>query len=714
MKRLVNFRFPLAVAVSLAVGILCGYKALFGNYVYLIVSLAFICVVALLLAIAKTNKAWTALLALIFLAVGYLLIQNVCKREQAQAILNQQLTVTGRVCDVGRNGNQNKNVVLQNCVTDDGVKLNGKLSFYAFDEIENYETGNVVTVRGVVNGNYAVTAKVNSYYYRNDIAYSMSQTTLLQVDKGEMRLDEKARYYVYDVTQKYMPNCGDTMYALLTGDRNAMDEQSKEAFSRAGVTHLLAVSGLHVGFVVAVLAFFVKRLRLNVMIEFLIVALPLVFYAYVCNFAPSVVRAIVMLACVYFVQALHGKYDLLTSLSVAVSVLLLAKPLYLFDAGFQLSALSVFGIATIYNAYSCWAKQRKFGKVANYLLSSVALSFACSVSTLFLVAITFGQVPLFGVLVNVIAIPLASVTYVVGAFGQIPFVGVVLLKIADGLLLLLQRLANVVASLSFATVAVVAVGASVAIAMAVSFVVGGYVNLGKKAKFVVVTVLCLLLVGAMVTATLPKNTKEQVFVSVGYDDVAMVATDKGGNVAIVSDLCDGKTFDALLDFVKQYKVNSCFLFVAHFENVSPVFLQTLLQSVRVDGVYLMDFSANDNASWVLSQRKIKAVRQGKNSAVGSGVVVKSYYDGQLRSAVVSVGKVTVASVFGGQVGVYQFAGQLSGVDVYAMQQVTDNYPKGNLTTLSVFQNAFDYNYGANKYGNFTITQKDGKIVLQFR
>ena len=93
--------------------------------------------------------------------------------------------------------------------------------------------------------------------------------------------------------------------------------------------------------------------------------------------------------------------------------------------------------------------------------------------------------------------------------------------------------------------------------------------------------------------------------------------------------------------------------------------------------------------------------------------MQSVYDGSLSGAVVTVGEMMFAIALGNDEQTREFVQIQPNANFYVVKTPTPNYLEGNLVTFSLYQDYCDTNYGANKYGNFTITQKDGTILVNF-
>lgn len=710
---MVNFRAPLFIVIGFILGILSFYEFLFNDIWFGLVIFILIIVLGVTLFALKI-KAWLGIVAVLAAVILGFLLSNlhyvVLNKNEA---VSKDVLLSGRVCDVNRNSSESSvTVYLENCKDDNGVKYRGRVETRVFDV--TVHTGEVLTIRGTLNSVYPIKGDIQAYYLRSNIRYELQTELLVSQSGGKMKLDETIRKYVYDVSAKYAPQNGDVLYALLTGDRSAMSNEKEAVFKLSGIIHLLAVSGLHVGFVVVILSFILKRFKLHPLIECAVLLVPLIFYAYVCSFTPSIVRAIVMLVCGYLARAVYGRYDLLTSLSFAVIVLLLISPFNLFDLGFQLSALSVYGIATVYGSLNRALSKRKIPKALRYVINSLAISLSCSLATFFTLQLNYGYASVIGILFNMVAIPVVSVVFVLGWIGMLPWVFHYVLWLADWILQFIVVSARWLASLPFATVSVKAANVTAVVVALWMFVLGGYVNLKKVGKIVtniVLAVAVCLCVGLSYVKAKPVN---QAYVTFGYNDTMCVATSAGGEAAIVGNFSEAYVCSNALNYVGKYKVTSCVLYVTDYGEANPDLLEEMLRSFNVLAVYKLDFSYNAAADEVFNNHNVAVYQQMENSTIGNAVTVTSIYDGGLRAVVVNSGELTATAVYGSDYAVANYLSIGLPSSVYVLPNANKDYSDRGLVTLSFNQSLLPYNYGANKYGNFTITQKGDTISIKFR
>ncbi len=206
------------------------------------------------------------------------------------------------------------------------------------------------------------------------------------------------------------------MQAMTLGLREDLGDL-RETFAASGLAHILALSGLHIGILMAALGFLLRplgRARYPLMIVLVIGFVALV------GASPSVLRAGVMVMAILLSLWLGGgKLELGAALGLAASITLLWHPAYLFDLSFQLSYLAVLGILLLTGPLT----KRLLGERAEtlplwhpskFLIGSVVVSASAQALSLPLVVSTFGGAPLFSPVVNVIAVPLASLLVPLG------------------------------------------------------------------------------------------------------------------------------------------------------------------------------------------------------------------------------------------------------------------------------------------------------------
>lgn len=204
--------------------------------------------------------------------------------------------------------------------------------------------------------------------------------------------------------------------ALLLGQRQDMDKETSDNYANAGVLHILAISGLHFSMLFYILTMLLKplnRLRRKGELLQLVIILSLLWgFAFITGLSASVVRSVVMFSFIMVGQYANRNTNIYNSLALSMLVLLLAKPMFLFDVGFQLSYIAVFAIVWLQPIYKK-ARVSKYTAI-NYIIDTILISLAAQIGVLPLSLYYFHQFPLLFLLANLVVIPLSNVILVLG------------------------------------------------------------------------------------------------------------------------------------------------------------------------------------------------------------------------------------------------------------------------------------------------------------
>lgn len=232
---------------------------------------------------------------------------------------------------------------------------------------------------------------------------------------AEVSLRLRMARYRQSLSAQYFSHLGSEEAAIAAamslGDKRSLDAAQRQSFSATGVSHVLALSGLHLGILFSLYSLlFVKRLRSRrgrVFASLVGVAL-LWGFALLVGFPLSLVRATVMFTLWQLSVVLYSERSSLNNLALAALLILLFSPASLFDIGFQLSFTSVFFILllTPHIPRPRWLRR---SRLLALLYGWLTVSIVAQIGTGPLVAYYFHTIPLVGLLGNLLAIPLAYV-----------------------------------------------------------------------------------------------------------------------------------------------------------------------------------------------------------------------------------------------------------------------------------------------------------------
>lgn len=202
--------------------------------------------------------------------------------------------------------------------------------------------------------------------------------------------------------------------ALLLGNSGFIDKVTRAEFSAAGVAHVLALSGLHVGFIALIIWWLLFPLDVVGLKKYrlLITLAAITLFAVFTGLSPSVVRATLMIGFVFASLIFHRRPVSINALLTAALVILVLWPSALFSVGFQLSFITVGAVLLFARVPECIKSRYKW---VNYLSSTVITSIVALLATVALTAHYFHTVSLMSVLSNLLVLPVLPVFMVLAA-----------------------------------------------------------------------------------------------------------------------------------------------------------------------------------------------------------------------------------------------------------------------------------------------------------
>lgn len=399
---------------------------------------------------------------------------NVSQADDYHSVYSE---VTGRVCKETVQNSYGSRFYLDG-ISVDGVEAFGVMEVDMSDlsSVPNYELGDKVTVFCEVES-----IEINPFssdfsrYDKMGVTYKATLKIWRGADGKEYTLTDKVMMRLDGAfSEVFSEDEKGVAKSLLFGDKSNLDAVDYENIRAAGLAHIFAVSGLHIGFLVGVAAFILKKLRANNAITCIVLAILLLTYGTLCGFTSSLVRASVMTAVVFIAKLLKKRPDSLSSLATAVFVIVFLNPTAIFDVGFQMSVASVGGIILFAEPI---AKKLRNALKSRFVSGSVSLSVSATVGLFPVTANVFNTFSVYFVLSNLICLPLVSVLFIYLAVATlicfiIPAAAPILYPVKY-LIFAVMRIVEFIASLPFAVIGTMSMGA-----IAVVYVVA-LVNLSR-------------------------------------------------------------------------------------------------------------------------------------------------------------------------------------------------------------------------------------------
>ncbi|MEJ6951118.1 DNA internalization-related competence protein ComEC/Rec2 [Natronospora cellulosivora (SeqCode)] len=399
---------------------------------------------------------------------------------------------------------------------------------------------------------------------------------------------------------------------FLLGEREDLPEEWVDYFTLAGIHHLLAISGLHVGFILIFFLFILKKIKLNIGIRNLFLSLLLMFYIFITGFRPSVFRAGFLSIAFLWAPYFHRKPDVLNIIGLTALLNLLLNPYELFTISFQLSYFVLISIIIWY-------------EIINKLLPSyIAISTAALIGSTPFTIYYFNNFTPISIISNIWAIPLmglivslALISLFMGLF--FPFLSSL---INSFLILPMQLLINGAKLMSSLPLAYFEVRTPSIINMIiVLFLIVSLPFLLKKRVFIIneekrkkalylLTVLSLLIILVNIFIPFLDNNLKITFIDVGQGDSILIRSPERRYVLI-----DGGDFISsnsshgertLLPLMRSKGIRELdFVFITHFHSDHAAGILDIIGERQINYLVFPDNFTDNNLSQEMIRRADK-------------------------------------------------------------------------------------------------------------
>lgn len=230
--------------------------------------------------------------------------------------------------------------------------------------------------------------------------------------------------------------------AMALGDKSQLTRELRDAYAISGASHILALSGLHLGIIYTLLSLLSRR-RWQ-MVSQIVIIVSIWLFVFLVGLSASVVRSAVMVSIYALLSLGHRDKLSVNTLAFAAIVMLLFNPMALFDVGFQLSFMAVLTILLFYPLLeSLWSQPFLFDhRLFKWLWTMLAVSCAAQIGVAPLIAYYFGRFSCYFLLANLIVVPAATlILYLSLLVLLIPSLAYLLIYIVDALNQLLSWIA---------------------------------------------------------------------------------------------------------------------------------------------------------------------------------------------------------------------------------------------------------------------------------
>jgi competence protein ComEC len=551
----------------------------------------------------------------------------------------QQGQLYGTVYEAKINNNYNYQEVKINSsmfqVNDKNYKITGLVLLRIYQSEPVISSGDIVKAK-VLLQEPKLPGNFGEFNYRDYLARekifltdSISQNQLEIIGhnkKMNLRtlINDIKNKIVEQIEKIYQLDYGKTIVkAIIAGERENVPQKLTDIFQDAGVIHILAISGLHVGIITAGLFFLLNLIPRNILrdeFKYIFIIIIMLGYAAITGFQPSVSRATLMFAILIMAKYFNRPFHLYNSLYLSAMILLLWQPLYIYDAGFLLSFLVTFFIVALAPIL-----EARLIFLPAYLRKLISVSLSAWLGAAPLSVYFFYKVSFISILANIVILPLIGIILIL-AFLSV-FISFLFLPMARLIAIfsniLIEILVAIGQRLSMLPFAYKYVAQpeifSIIIYYAIVLIVFYTINfwskynlMEKKYRFwVIVSCSFLLLVGNML---FPPSLLAVHFLNVGQGDCILIQTPQARNILIdgggtpYSDFDVGK--NTVIPYLRREGINQIdVMFLTHPDLDHLEGLLSVLEEMKVNlvvdsGLECQDANYLDFKSLVKKKKNI--------------------------------------------------------------------------------------------------------------
>ncbi|MCM1330776.1 MAG: competence protein ComEC family protein, partial [Ruminococcus sp.] len=443
--------------------------------------------------------------------------------------------------------------------------VTAKISCYA--DSTDAQIGDGVTVRGTAAGfKNSYTFPAEDYYKAKNMFLRINYVKDFEYAPRTGFSAKRALYAYRDKIIRVIGDNMDTdgkavMEAMLFGDKSELESTQKTLMYRAGIGHLMAVSGVHLSVVCSFFWVFLSRLPINKFFRFGLLSVPILCFAAMAGFSNSVVRAAIMMTIVYGASLFRRRSDVFNSLGISVILLTAFSPFAVRDASFLLSVGGVFAIGVAAPALIKAIEQyRQLGNFSKSVITSVCVTLMIfPVTVLF-----FDEVSVMSPLSNLLLMPVCELILACGIIvvltGGAAVIAVPVLKICEVLCGIVLAVSKLIGRLHFSYIPLGSDFVKISAAFSVGLIAALFL-LTRKAGTTAAAA-AVVLAFAAVSVNLHRLVSTDISAAFFTDGGSTAAVVHNGRSAAVIDLDGGGAASSAVKYLNRngvYKVSSLIL-----------------------------------------------------------------------------------------------------------------------------------------------------------
>ena len=568
------------------------------------------------------NKKVTILL-LIFIIAGFIHIKFLKYDYEKIYISLENVNIVGTIVS-SKKEKQYINEYKIETEKINNIKL--KKKFILLTKNKEIEYGNKIKLEGT----YIKPSKSRNYRgfdYSNYLKTENIYGTIEQNGKIELIKEKNINYLfinLYKVKNKIIKNINNkfpeetrgVFLGILLGDKSSIEEDVRQNFADSSLSHILAVSGTHISYVVICISVLFKKLKLNKNIRKVLTSLVLFMYLYLVDFSVSATRAVIMSTIVIMQMLFYRKQDTITTIAFSSIIILINNPYSILNIGFLLSYGGTIGIILFVNRISIESKEDFFQRFKSYLKDICIVTISAQTIIMPIIIYYFNTISFTFIISNIIASLIIGPIIMIGlviiaiSFFKIPIISLII-RFYNILIVILVRTADIISKIPMSKIYLkTPTTLEIIFYYSVVFLIALLIYIKKSnRKFIKKTiqidiynlknffinnrnkVLIFISIVSLISITsikIPKELKIN-FIDVGQGDSCLITTPQ--NKKVIVDSGGSESYDVgknvLLPYLLDKRITKIdYIMISHFDTDHCKGFEYVLENIKVKNVII--------------------------------------------------------------------------------------------------------------------------------
>ena len=517
----------------------------------------------------------------------------------------------------------------------------------------------------IIKGNFeeASSARNEGGFDYKQYLKSKNVYGIISVDKKDIKLIKKNNVDVIDLLANKVSNSmqikieqnlsnetSKLLSGILIGNKNNLQKEIQEDFRNSSLSHVLAISGMHVSYIILGITFVINKMKFNKKVSKIITIFILLFFIILTGKTASVTRACFMSSYIILASLFHKKAHVLASISISLLIILIINPYLILDIGLQLSYGGTIGIVLIYPILKKLKKKKEdknskfkkiIHKIKDKILDIILITISANLVIFPIVLFHYNTISFTFIISNLLISPIIGIIIILGFISV--FASYIISPISKVMFLILQiflnlliKIAHFCAELPFSKVYFPTPKIYVIVIYYVFLIFiilarNKIIVIKKINKKIIIIFVIIIIILNLILNFIPKTFTIS-FIDVGQGDSMLISTPKGKKILIDGGGSrDEESFNIGKQTLIPYLLNKGitkldYILISHFDSDHVGGILSVLEELKVEKVIICEQEENENYrrfKEIVKNKKIKVyvVKKGDNLKIEENILL---------------------------------------------------------------------------------------------